>query len=296
MLDTFSAPGRFWRGNLHAHSSQSDGLLAPDDVCTRYRLAGYDFISVTDHFLPAYGYPLTDTRPYRAKGFTTLLGAEMHAPRTSRDEQWHLLAIGLPEGFPATGPAETGIELARRCKEAGAFVAIAHPHWYQLRLEDALTIDAAHAVEVYNHTGAINCDRGDGLVMYDALLSEGRRLSAIAVDDGHWMTPDFFGGWVMVKAEADGPEQLLEALKAGRFYASQGPEIHDVRLTGDTLEISCSPAETVILVGPVSMNSREHGRGLRHASFSVEKYRGAWCRAVVVDATGKTRLEQSALA
>ena len=48
---TFTAPGRFWRGNLHTHSNRSDGVLPPKEVCHRYREEGYDFIALTDHFI-----------------------------------------------------------------------------------------------------------------------------------------------------------------------------------------------------------------------------------------------------
>lgn len=287
MLDAFVAPGRFWRGNLHGHSTNSDGLLSPEEVCTSYRTEGYDFVAVTDHFRPNYNFPITDTRAYRFNGFTTLLGAEVHAPQTSRGAEWHLLAVGLPPDFPATARHETGPSLAARCAEAGAFVAIAHPHWYQLTLEDSLSIDVADAVEVYNHTSAVNTDRGDGLVMLDALLSAGRRLNAIAVDDSHWRADDAFGGWVMVKAESNQPDQLVTALKAGHFYSSQGPEVHEISRDGDILEIRCSPAVSVMLLGPVSENTRQHGASLTRVRLSLKSFEGQWCRAVVVDAAGR---------
>jgi len=47
----FSRPGRFWRGNLHTHSTRSDGLRSPEEVCRFYATAGYDFLVLTEHFL-----------------------------------------------------------------------------------------------------------------------------------------------------------------------------------------------------------------------------------------------------
>jgi len=73
MHEAFEAPGRFWRGNLHGHSTGSDGALAPLEVCARYRAAGYDFVAVSDHFMARFDYPVTDTRGARQDGFTTLL-------------------------------------------------------------------------------------------------------------------------------------------------------------------------------------------------------------------------------
>ncbi|MCU0944651.1 MAG: hypothetical protein MUF65_04695, partial [Rubritepida sp.] len=95
----FAAPGRFWKGNLHTHSTASDGVRAPEAVCATYREAGYDFLALTDHFLAKYGFPIVDTRPFRAPGFTTILGAELHAPATALGELWHILALGLPLDF-----------------------------------------------------------------------------------------------------------------------------------------------------------------------------------------------------
>ena len=85
-------------------------------------------------------------------------------------------------------------------------------------------------MEIYNHGCAVENDRGDGFYLLDRLLSEGRRLTAIATDDAHFRNGDFdaFGGFVEVKAESLDPEALLAALKAGEFYSSQGPRIQDV--------------------------------------------------------------------
>ncbi len=208
-LSAFSAPGRFWRGNLHTHSDRSDGCLTPQEVCRRYRAEGYDFLALTDHFIGAYGYPITDTVPFREAGFTTILGAEIHSGAMANGELWHILAVGLPADFqpphaPGFSPVEgqeSGPEIAARARAAGAFVAIAHPQWSGLTLADARSLTAAHAVEIYNHGCATGCDRADGAAIADLLLSEGRRLSLVATDDAHFTEPDHFGGWVMVKAE-----------------------------------------------------------------------------------------------
>ena len=289
MLDTFEAPGQFWRGNIHGHSTNSDGALSPEEVCKAYRDHGYDFVCLSDHFRPNYNYPISDTTPYRENGFTTILGAEVHAPTTTRGVDWHILAVGLPAEFPATTATETGVDLARRCADAGAFVAVAHPAWYNLEVEDALSLEAAHAVEVYNHTCGVRTSRGEGSQMWDAMLSAGRKVTGIAVDDSHFRDEAFdgFGGWVMVKAEENEPDHLLEALKAGRFYASQGPQIESVRRVGDTLVIRSSPATQVCAVGPVATSKHVLGTSLTRATLPIEIFEGEWCRVVVRDAMGR---------
>jgi len=292
----FAKPGQFFRGNLHTHSTVSDGVLEPGEVCRRYAEAGYDFLCLSDHFVGIYGYPVTDITGHRTNRFTTILGAEMHTHRMRNGEIWHILAVGLPLGFAPSDQAnfdinedgETGPALAQRCVDAGAFVAIAHPEWNGLTPEDARMIKAAHAVEIYNHGCHVECDRGYGIAAYDTLLSEGWKLTACATDDAHFRGPDHFGGWVMVKAELNDPDALLAALKAGEYYASTGPELHDFRIEGDTVVIECSPADHIIAVGADTASKVAHGTGMTRAELPLERFReGCWVRAAVHDAAGK---------
>ena len=173
-LSPFSLPGRFWRGNLHTHSTLSDGALEPPQVIEAYKNAGYDFMMLSDHFMGHYNWPVADTRALRSNNFTTIIGSELHAPQTQVGELWHIVAAGLPLDFPPAGKSETGEALARRAHEAGAFIGIAHPAWSQLTIEDGRAIDCAHAVEIYNHGCAIENDRGDGWYLLDQLLNEGK--------------------------------------------------------------------------------------------------------------------------
>ncbi|MCB1333983.1 MAG: CehA/McbA family metallohydrolase [Roseivivax sp.] len=296
MQSLFSPDLPFFRGNLHTHSTLSDGVLEPEEVCRRYRAEGYDFMALTDHFIGLYDYPIADTLGFRTPGFTTLLGAELHSGAMANGELWHILAVGLPADFsranaphfmPVEGQ-ETGPEIAARARAAGAFVAIAHPQWSGLTLADARSIEAAHAVEVYNHGCAMGCDRPDGWSVMDLLLSEGRRLNAVATDDAHFTEPDHFGGWVMVQAEENAPEPLLAALKAGSYFSSQGPQFRQVTLDGDTLHVSCSSVASIIVQGHGSAAIAHHGKSVTKASLGLTRFRKSpWIRVSLIDAAGR---------
>ena len=257
---------------------------------------GCDFLCLSDHLLPEYGFPITDTRGARAAGFTTILGAEIHAPANSHGELWHVLACGLPPDFapPGEGEAmEALAALAARAKAAGAFVGIAHPQWSSLTIEDGRAMSShVHAVEIYNHTSALETARPDGTALLDALLSEGHgHLTGYAADDAHGRIGDRGGGWMMVRARADEPGALLAAMKAGRFYSSQGPELHAVELDRGTLRVAASPVRCVALVGRGSRAvSRFEAFGLTAAELSVEPFRGDRCRVVASDARGRQAL------
>ncbi len=292
----FSTPGRFWRGNLHTHSDRSDGVLTPEEVCRRYRAEGYDFLALTDHFVGLYDYPIVDTEPFRNDGFTTILGAELHSGPMANGGLWHILAVGLPADFSRPHAPdfrvhegqESGAAIAVRAVAAGAFVAIAHPQWSGMTLDDARSITAAHAVEIYNHGCAVGCDRPDGAAIADLLLAEGRDLALIATDDAHFTEPDHFGGWVMVKAETNTPETLLAALKARAFYSSQGPEIHDLLFTETDVIVESSAVATVIVQGGGSLAVAKHGQTMTRTVIPLARFaKSRFLRVTVVDAAGR---------
>ena len=283
----FGRPGRFFKGNLHTHSTNSDGDHGPAEVVDFYHRAGYDFLAISDHFLERYDYPVTDTRALRRDDFTTLIGAELHTGKTLIDEIWHVLAIGLPADFAATGEGEGIVALTRRAADAGAFIGLVHPEWYGLTPDDANIIDSAHAVEVYNHGSQVENDRGYGWSLCDILLNQGRHLSGFATDDAHHLTHDAFGGWIHVRATSLDPELILESLKAGRYYSSQGPEINDIAIVDDEIVVSCSPAAVISAQGKGARAKFVRGEGLTEGRLPLKRFNEGYIRITVLDAQGR---------
>ena len=192
-----------------------------------------------------------------------------------------------PDFHPKPGQ-ETAAELAARAVAAGAFVAIAHPQWSGLTLADARGVTAAHAVEIYNHGCANGCDRPDGFAIADLLLSEGRRLTMVATDDAHFYEPDHFGGWVMVKSPENTPEALLSALKSGDFYSSQGPELRDIRLYDDRIEVDHSAVAAMIVQGQGTAARAVHGHSMTTSALDLTRFGNSpWLRITLMDAAGK---------
>ncbi len=286
----FSQPGRFYRGNLHGHSTNSDGLWTPAEYIRQYRQNGYDFVAITDHCMEHYGYTITDTREFRYDDFTTLIGAELHPWQIESGSPWHLLAVGLPLDFEILRAGDTGASVARRAMAAGAFLAATHPNWYAFTVTDFETLDAADAVECYNGAADAASDRGYSWHFIDMLLHRGHRVGAIAVDDVHASGDysDFMRGWVHVKADTLTPEALLRALKAGHYYSSTGPQLHHVELLGrEKVVVECSPAEQILLSGERAGALRISGWGLRGAEFDLSDVESRWLRVTVRDEAGQ---------
>ena len=90
-----------------------------------------------------------------------------------------------------------------------------------------------------------------------------------------------------MKAEALEPDLLIDALKHGRYYSSQGPEIIDISVAGDEVRIECSPAAAIAIVGRGSRSQSTQGSGLTDAVFPLRRFLGSYFRATVTDAQGR---------
>ena len=84
----FDAAGKWYRGNVHTHSTRSDAKLSPAEVAEFYRTNGYDFIALTDHLI--YANP-ADWEDH--DDFLVIQGIENHGidPESG---MYHLVGLG----------------------------------------------------------------------------------------------------------------------------------------------------------------------------------------------------------
>jgi histidinol phosphatase-like PHP family hydrolase len=286
----FAAPGRWLRGNMHAHSDRSDGVAPPETVIAEYRAAGYDFLVLTDHFEARWGWSVTDTSAARDEAFTTLLGAELSSADWDDEDVFWVNAIGLPADFKGPAPGEEHAALIGRAAEAGAYNVLLHPGLTNLLDFDRLPVAHLHAVETYNVNAAHSWpDQAEGRYAVDALLARGHCLHVAVGDDAHWHHRcDRFGAWVEVRAERLDPDALLRALRAGAYYSTQGPRIDDVRAERDRVEVRCSPARAIALTGIHGWRSAvaEGDPTLAEATLDLAKLRSPYWRVTVTAEDG----------
>jgi len=240
----FTAPGEWLRGNLHLHTTASDGTVTPQEAVELYRGAGYDFLSITDHGV------IVDPTELDDLGMTLLPGVEIAPAGGELGQTIHTVGVGCAEcpPDPETGNAADQIgPLA----EASEFCFIAHPAWSSLVYRDFVGIPGIGGVEVYNSTCHHGIGRGTSEIQWDDCLGRGSRLWGLAVDDAHHKYDDRFYGWVMLKAADRSPAGIYRSLQAGHFYASTGPTIEHIELDGDQLHVACSPCVEVFAVCPL---------------------------------------------
>lgn len=283
---------RFYRGNLHGHSTHSDGALPAAEVVERYKRMGYDFTCLSDHLWiePKFcAQTVLDTAHLDTPDFVTIPSAEIHCPGKAYDKfgLWHIVANGLPLDFACPDEGETAPELVSRAIDAGAFVTIAHPEWYGLTTPETELVAHAHGVEIYNHSCHVECMRGGGVAALDYLLQEGRKTLITATDDSHFRIEDFGGGWVMVAAQSLAADSLLTALKQGSYYSSTGADFESIRLDGDTLEVRCSPASHICVSGWQTRTLSSNGDNLTVARFDLTKLKSDWFRVSICNRAGQ---------
>lgn len=290
-LSGFDKPGVPLRGNLHCHSTLSDGHREPREVIGAYESAGYDFLAITDHFEAQWGWVVCEPTGYQTP-MTLLRAAELSsttwsdAPLTQADpDVYWVIAAGLPPNFDPPGHDESQQDVIARAHASGAFVGLVHPQLSDIRDAQALTIDHIDAVEVFDQSSVLWDNRPEAWHTCETLLRAGRKVTAFASDDNHADHPwDGFGAWVQVRAADRTPVSVIQALKAGDYYATHGPTIEHLERVNGKLTIHTSPARAVIASG-ADWRATTHfvDDRLTTAAFDLEPFAGSYVRLTVVD-------------
>jgi hypothetical protein len=137
-----------------------------------------------------------------------------------------------------------------RVREAGGECILAHPYWSGFNCADIMSIKNIIGIEVYN-TSTRYIGKAYNMEIWDNILQLGYHLPAIAVDDTHHMR-DLFRGWTMICAKEKTPAAVMNALKSGSFYASQGPEFYKLSFENNVFSVECSPCEEIIVMSDCS--------------------------------------------
>ncbi|MBM4034459.1 MAG: hypothetical protein FJ291_22160 [Planctomycetes bacterium] len=236
--DPFACEGQWMKGNLHTHTTVSDGALAPQARVDAYAARGYDFLALTDHD------HLADLRALDAQGLILIRGIEVVCANPTGGPGYHLVGLDLPEGFalPRSKQIQTVVDAIL---DHGGQAVIAHPYWTGQNIKDLEVVSGALGIEVFNTTCEVSIGKGTSAVQWDDLLAQGRRVLGLAVDDVHHTTRDAFQAWVMVKAADRSREAIVDALIHGRFYATCGPAIESVALEDNRVVAITSPVARI---------------------------------------------------
>jgi hypothetical protein len=243
---------RWYKGNLHAHTVNSDGDSTPAQVVQWYREHGYNFLVLSDHnYLTAID---ALRQVYEARDrFALIPGEEVTSTHTGKEI--HVNGYGLREEVSA----QTGrgvVEILQKSidaiRQAGGMASINHPNYtWAIGSRELRAVTGYQLFEVFNGSWSVGNRGGGGREsheeMWDQVLTAGQLLYGIAVDDAHdFQTygkalpypPTIPGtGWVYVRAAKLTPDGILRALAQGDFYASTGAILDDVRHDANELAL-----------------------------------------------------------
>jgi hypothetical protein len=291
---------RWYKGNTHTHTLNSDGDSTPDDVVRWYREHGYHFLVLTDHnFLTAVDG--LNALHGASEQFLVIRGEEV--TDAFADKALHINGLDVSRKVDPQGGTSVLDVLQRNVnairKEDG-IPHINHPNFrWSITRDELQQVQNNTLFEIFNGHPRVNQAGGGGVPgleeAWDAILSSGTLLYGIAVDDAHVFkqpgNPDVAGpgrGWVVIRAPRLDARALLTALERGEFYASTGVELSDVQATQQRMLVAVKPVPDakyrVQFVG-------NGGRILREVAEATATYdiRGdeGYVRARVLDSNGR---------
>jgi hypothetical protein len=232
---------RWFKGNTHCHTTNSDGDETPENVVKWYKDHGYHFLVITDHDV------LTDIGPLDANkkdDFLLISGEEISD--TFNGAPIHLNALNINETIvPQRGKSkvETLQNNIDAINRAGGIATINHPNW-RWAFTDVEMSQLKNVIlfELFNLS--YNCNNfGAGghpgmEEVWDRMLSKGMLMYGLATDDAHDYRGEFSTkksnpgtGWIMVRADELTPRAILNALERGEFFATAGLLLENVTVT-----------------------------------------------------------------
>ena len=291
----------WYKGNLHTHTVNSDGDSTPDDVVRWYRERDYQFLVLTDHNYLTSVDGLNAVHGADHK-FLVVKGEEV----TDRfgAKPIHINGLDVSRLVAPTGGASV-LDVVQRTvdaiRDARGVPIINHPNFgWAISPEELGQVQRTKLFEVFSGHPTVNNLGGGGVPgleeTWDRILSSGKMLYGIAVDDAHYFkrpedpaAPRPGKGWVYVRSPRLEARALVEALERGDFYSSTGVQMQAIDASATELTLAVKPEASskyrIQFIG-------RQGRVLSEATTPTASYtfKGdeGYVRAKVFESNGKT--------
>lgn len=263
--------GRFYKANLHVHTTVSDGEMTPEEIKRIYMERGYSIVAFTDHEIMVPHPELTDDSFLALTSteisvnercdcdfhFTKTYHLNIYSPEEGkscfntfdRSKMWLAHSYGyITEeqdkcGLERKYSIESVNEVIRLANSEGCLVSYNHPVWSLQDYSDYIDLKGLWGVELYN-TGCARNGYFDSEKPLDDLLRAGEGVFPLATDDAHKLC-DCFAGFVMVRSEKLDYAGVFSALKRGDFYCSTGPTFDEISIDDGVVRVLSSPVKYV---------------------------------------------------
>ena len=233
----------WFKGNLHTHTNKSDGDSSPETVVDWYCNNKYDFLVLSDH----NHLTILDSNQ---KKLLLIPGEEitLNLPYTI-----HINAIGIKKVIEPTLRSTKVKTLQANIDNiinSGGLAEINHPNFrWALNEKDLVQVRGAHFIEVFNGNYNTHNYGGGGKKsveeMWDEMLSKKIKIWGVAVDDSHHFKEEFAPhrhnpgrGWVEVFAKNLSEKNILDSMRNGNFYFSNGVKFKNIKFNKEKIELS----------------------------------------------------------
>ncbi len=243
---------RGYKGEVHCHTYESDGV---QDVCHtvgNYRCAGYDFLAITDHYITMGAEKAKRVFDRAPVDMTLLIGEECHVPT----EQIHAVHLGgngsvnayfrdnpekataemeaikaelthLPEPIDKTDYAWR-VWIAQKARELGGLSILAHPHWIWFDtyfMASAITRQLLRD-GIYDALDITDQEGDTTYALWAEMQAEGLHIPVVGCTDSHFTDANNphrpagnKGGYTLAFAPDRSEQSLMTAIRTGRSVA-----------------------------------------------------------------------------
>jgi hypothetical protein len=231
VINPYAAKAHSYKGQLHCHTTNSDGAATPAVLAEAYLAAGYDFLAISDH-----DFMTPDTA---TPGLLYVPNSE----ETAADG--HILNLG----GTATIASTVNQTILDTIVSQGGVALMAHPNYYAIGWTPHIldTLEGISGVAVYNYECSGLAGGPTYEAIWDYLLSEGKYVVGFAEDDAHALV-SIDHGWVQVFSDTATAAEIVESIRVGNFYSSQGPTI-TIAVTASGFTVTTPAAATIAFIG-----------------------------------------------
>lgn len=241
---------RGYKGELHCHTYESDGIQDVAHTIGNYRAAGYDFIAITDHYITMSAEKAIQLPLVKQSGVTALLGEECHVPT----EQIHAVHVGgnasvnayyrnnpelataemeaikteliyLPDNIDKTDYAWR-IWIARKARQFGGIAILAHPHWIWFETYFMASAITQQLLKdgIYDALDITDQEADTTVALWSEMRAQGCETSVVGCSDSHVSSSldcinPVRGGYTLIFSECNDAENIKNAIKNGRSVA-----------------------------------------------------------------------------
>lgn len=315
-IELLSGNVKYYKANLHCHSTVSDGRLSPEEIKREYQKRGYQIVAFTDHNRYVNHSELSDDKFIAVAALETDIDdrpkkeGEGYSLVPTYHLNWYDTRPDLyqEEKKRLTRPEQRYGDIAYlnryigEMKKMGFLCCYNHPYWSLQDVDDYKELQGLWGMEIYNHGCEVDGMNGYNPEAYAQMLREGRPIFCVSTDDNHNRESlednlcDSFGGYVMIGTNDFSYGGVMKALEKGNFYScsaftgrGEAPGIDEMFIEDGKLHLKCSPADR-IFIHTLGRNcyraSAQAGETITEAVFPLNGQEGC-IRAQIYDKEGR---------